>query len=144
MPPFTVSQAQAVVPLLQKEMAVLLPSYNSLKTLWGETSLALGKDPDDPEVRSSCLNDARAHRALLQIESSLSFFGELGVECRGIEDGLFEFPCLVLNRLVLLCWQMHDEKIAYWRELNVEYSKRRPLIELAPLEVQDEFLEVVN
>lgn len=144
MPPFTVSQAEALIPLIQKEMAVLLPSYHSLKSLWEETTFNLGKEPDDPEVRDSCLNDIRAIRSLRQIESSLSFFAQLGVECRGIEDGIFEFPCLVWDRLVLLSWQLHDEQIAFWHEVDVDYAERRPLIDLAPMCVQDERKEVIN
>ena len=87
MPPFTLSQAQALVPLLQREMGCLLPSYHSLRVIWEETANKIRREVDDPEVRQHCLSDMRAVRALRQIEASLSLFQGLGIECRGIEEG---------------------------------------------------------
>lgn len=130
MPPFTVSQAQALVPLLQKEMSVLLPSYLSLRRIWEETATLNQLSVDDPEVRNQCLSDLRAQRALRQIESSLSFFEELGVECCGIEEGIFGFPCLLGDRFVLLSWQLDDQEVAYWHEFDLDFTCRRPLIDL--------------
>ena len=129
---FTLSQARQLMPVLQAEMKHLRPAYVELKQIWEATAVQQGLDVDDPEVRNSCLQDIRAKEALDQVESSLLLFQKLGVECKAIEEGVFDFPCLVDDRFVYLCWQIGEEEVDHWHEVDADFERRRPLFELAP------------
>jgi hypothetical protein len=42
---------------------------------------------------------------------------------------LFDFPCLVEDRLVYLCWHIEEGEVCYWHELDCGFYERRPLLE---------------
>jgi hypothetical protein len=50
---------------------------------------------------------------------------------RDIEHGLIDFPALVGGRQVWLCWQLGEDDVGFWHELETGFGSRRPLIELA-------------
>lgn len=52
---------------------------------------------------------------------------ELGVECKGIEQGLFDFRSEREGRIVYLCWQLDEPDITWWHDLDTGFASRRPL-----------------
>jgi hypothetical protein len=54
----------------------------------------------------------------------------LGITLRDIERGLIDFPALAGGRQVWLCWELGEEDVAFWHELDTGFGSRRPLIEL--------------
>jgi hypothetical protein len=66
-----------------------------------------------------------------QMAAAVARIDGLGITLRDIESGLIDFPALVGGRQVWLCWELGEEKIAFWHELETGYGSRRPLIELA-------------
>ena len=127
---FTLSQAKELLPMLQREMERLLPAYTQLKSIWESTAQERSLDVDDPIVRQACLKDRKARDAIEQVETSLLIFQELGVECKAIEEGIFDFPCLLNDRLVYLSWKIDETEIDHWHELGVDFGCRQPLFEL--------------
>jgi hypothetical protein len=83
------------------------------------------------------LDDEEAHRIRLrmqgivdQMAAAVARIDGLGITLRDIERGLIDFPALVSGRQVWLCWELGEDKIAFWHELDTGYGSRRPLIEL--------------
>ena len=130
---YTISQAKRLMPLLQRELGKLKPAYCELRTRWLEVAESNGLSVEDPRVRDVCLLDDGARQAIEQVEMSLSLFDDLGVECKGIEEGIFDFPCLVEDRLVFLCWQVGENDIAHWHEVDTGFGTRKPLCDLNPV-----------
>ena len=68
---------------------------------------------------------------LSSIEASLAedlfMVQALGVELKGIEQGLVDFPTMRDGRVVYLCWQLGEGTIAYWHEIDAGFSGRQPL-----------------
>jgi hypothetical protein len=56
---------------------------------------------------------------------------KLGITLRDIERGLIDFPALTGGRQVWLCWQLGEDTVAFWHELETGFGSRRPLIELS-------------
>lgn len=52
---------------------------------------------------------------------------DLGVEFKGIELGLVDFPSLRDGRIVYLCWRFDEDRIRHWHPLDAGYAGRRPL-----------------
>jgi hypothetical protein len=52
---------------------------------------------------------------------------ELGVELKGIDDGLVDFRSERDGRVVYLCWRLGEDAIAYWHELETGFAGRQPL-----------------
>lgn len=128
---FTVSQAKRLIPILQRELNKLQPAYDDLKRYWIETADKNGLEIEDPKVRDFCMQDRGARDAIEQVETSLALFDDLGVECKGIEDGIFDFPCLLEDRFVFLSWHVDEEDVDHWHELDSGFHGRKPLTELS-------------
>jgi hypothetical protein len=126
---FTISEAQELLPTLRREMRILQPIYRRLKRRWRYLAKVNDVPSDDPFVRDLCLDDDAGRVLLREVEETLSLFQRLGVECKGIEEGLFDFPCLVEDRLVFLCWHIQEGEVSYWHELDCGFFERRPLLE---------------
>lgn len=97
---------------------------------------------DDHEERQALLvrieglpRDARETRALQREVETLAEklveaaeeLAELGLEFKGIELGLVDFPALKDGELVYLCWQYGEEEIRFWHPLETGYAGRQSI-----------------
>lgn len=126
---YTVQQARELLPVLRTEMGNLQPTFRALRIKWEAIAKERGISVDDPLVRKVCETDPVAQQLIIDVERSITFFDELGIVCKGIEQGLFDFPCLIEDRMVYLCWQLDEHDIGHWHELDGGYVGRRPLFE---------------
>jgi len=53
--------------------------------------------------------------------------GRLGVEFKGYEEGLADFPTRRGGEIVYLCWKLGEEHIGYWHPLDTGFAGRRPI-----------------
>lgn len=134
---FTPTQAHALLPILQKEMQQLQPKYKNLRALFEECASENNMPVDDARLREVCLADEGIRELFFEVEESLCFFSELGVECRSIEKGQIDFPCLFSDRIVFLCWTVGEPSITHWHEVDQEFSSRQPLF--GSVELGEEF-----
>ena len=66
-----------------------------------------------------------------QMAAAVAQIDALGITLRDIERGLIDFPALASGRQVWLCWELGEEDVGYWHELETGYGSRRPLADLA-------------
>jgi hypothetical protein len=52
----------------------------------------------------------------------------LGVEPKSGPEGLIDFPSLVDDRLVYLCWKLGEPEVLYWHELEAGFRGRQSLV----------------
>ena len=52
---------------------------------------------------------------------------ELGIVVRDIDRGLIDFPALIDGEEVYLCWQLDEDGISWWHDLESGFGGRRPL-----------------
>ena len=51
----------------------------------------------------------------------------LGVEFKGIDLGLVDFPTTIDGELAYLCWSYGEDRIEFWHSPDGGYAGRRPL-----------------
>lgn len=56
----------------------------------------------------------------------LAELAELGVEAKGILEGLVDFPAWLDHRIVLLCWKLGEPEVRFWHELQTGFAGRKP------------------
>ena len=54
---------------------------------------------------------------------------EIGIQFKGFEPGLVDFPAMLDGRPILLCWKLGEEKVEYWHEIEAGYAGRQRLPE---------------
>ena len=52
---------------------------------------------------------------------------DLGVLLKDAEKGLCDFPNLRQGRVVYLCWQLGEDRIEYWHDIETGFAGREPL-----------------
>jgi hypothetical protein len=79
--------------------------------------------------RSAGITEARAsvQNAALELDRAFRQLNDLGVELKGIENGLLDFPAMREGRVVYLCWRQGEETIAYWHDLDAGFAGRQLL-----------------
>lgn len=65
--------------------------------------------------------------AFLRVRGLLSAVQEMGVVVKDIDRGLVDFPAVIDGREVYLCWQLGEDSVAHWHELDAGFRGRRPL-----------------
>jgi hypothetical protein len=56
--------------------------------------------------------------AFLEVRRLLAELEELGIVVRDIERGLIDFPAILEGREVYLCWELGEQEIGFWHELE--------------------------
>ena len=71
---------------------------------------------------------ADGRRTLVEeINQRLAKLNEWGIELKGLDEGLIDFPSERDGRTVYLCWKLGEDRIEWWHELDTGFAGRQPL-----------------
>ena len=65
--------------------------------------------------------------AFLEVRRILETVEQAGIVLRDIDQGLVDFPALIDGREVYLCWELGEDEVGYWHDLEGGYGGREPL-----------------
>ena len=65
--------------------------------------------------------------AFLEVRRLLETLAEAGIVLKDIDRGLVDFPALIDGREVFLCWELGEDEVAFWHDLEAGYRGRQPL-----------------
>jgi len=130
---FTLQEAQTLVPVLQALLKRAMDGkklieavQNELQDLKHRILLSGGLMVDVPAVAH---RRAEHDKALQAIKDVLAEIDAIGVQVKDLDIGLLDFPCVVEDEIILLCWKYGEEKIAFWHGLEEGFRGRKPIDE---------------
>ena len=65
--------------------------------------------------------------SFLEVRRLLGALQEAGIVIRDIDRGLVDFPAVLEGREVYLCWQLGEDEVDHWHDLEAGYGGRQPL-----------------
>lgn len=65
--------------------------------------------------------------AYLEVRKLLTTLEEAGIVVKEVDRGLIDFPALLDGREVFLCWELGEDEVGFWHELEAGYRGRQPL-----------------
>jgi hypothetical protein len=65
--------------------------------------------------------------AFLEVRRLLAAVQESGIVVRDIDRGLIDFPAIRGGEEVYLCWELGEDRVSWWHELDAGYQGREPL-----------------
>jgi len=68
---------------------------------------------------------AEREKAVQKIKDTLNEIDATGVQVKDLDIGLLDFPCLVDDGMILLCWKLGEEKITHWHSLEEGFKGRK-------------------
>jgi hypothetical protein len=69
----------------------------------------------------------RAESLVDEINERLARINSWGVELKGLDEGLVDFPAERDGHTVYLCWKLGEDRIAWWHEIDAGFAGRQPL-----------------
>ena len=64
---------------------------------------------------------------LLQLNGQLQRIQKMGVIVKDLDRGLLDFPSIRSGREVFLCWELDENDIEFWHDLDAGYAGRERL-----------------
>jgi hypothetical protein len=124
---FTVEMANRTLPLVSRIVRDILDHYRA----WQQTveafeiATALSRaDRPTPEAESL---QRKAQELAREIQGFLAELTDLGVEFKGFELGLVDFPGDVDGHPVMWCWKFGEPAVQHWHEVDSGYAGRQPI-----------------
>jgi len=130
---FTLLEAENLLPVLES----LLRSAMQAKALIEEVDAELdalksrifvngGTFVNIPAVKRR--NDER-EKAIQRAKDAVAEIDAAGVQVKDLDIGLLDFPCVVGDDVVLLCWKMGEQGITHWHNTTEGFAGRKPIDE---------------
>jgi hypothetical protein len=126
---FTIDEANALLAVLRPLIANVLDSVEHLRGKSETVIRSEGLAPDHPEFMDRLQKDREVAQLVHQIKAAVEEIQSYGCMCKGIEQGLVDFPCLWGGEIVFLCWQYGENDIAFWHRIEDGFAGRRPLLD---------------
>jgi hypothetical protein len=119
---FTRAEASALLPQLTTLLSQLRDAKDELTDT--ETHEALS---EAAPTNGGGEQGRRVGIAFLELRRLIDTVEQAGIVLRDIDRGLVDFPALIDGREVYLCWELGEEEVAYWHDLEGGYGGREPL-----------------
>ena len=124
---FTVDDANRTLPLVRRIVSDAVRDYWRWQDKVREyEDVAANRVASEPSEEAERLERETGELAR-EIEGYLAEMRQLGVEMKGFDTGLVDFPGEMNGKPVLLCWQLGEESIKYWHEEDAGFAGRQPL-----------------
>lgn len=130
---FTVAEAETLLPVLES----LLRSAIKAKSLVDEVDAEQQALANRIFVNGGTLVDivpvarrkAEREKALQKAKDAVAEIDATGVQVKDLDIGLLDFPCVVGDEVILLCWKMGEKKISHWHGMAEGFAGRKPIDE---------------
>ena len=122
---FTLAEAQSLLPRLRSLLTEIGQEWTHIREL----------NPDVQKARDNAPYDGHSKSGVEYVESvsRLMFWihhiKDMGVLLKDADRGLCDFPYMRAGRLVYLCWQLGEDQIEYWHDIDTGFVGREPLDE---------------
>lgn len=125
---FTVEMANRALPLVRRIVDDIVAEHVAWKDLVARHELlAAGARPERGESPEQVELQRRANQSAERISGYVAELAQVGVHLKGFEQGLVDFYGLHEGRLVYLCWQRGETRVAHWHELEAGFAGRQPI-----------------
>jgi hypothetical protein len=119
---FTVEEANALLPKVEPALRKLREARDRLTDTEAHEALS-GAAPGNGGGGPG----REVGEAFLDVRRLLAGLLELGIVVRDVDRGLIDFPAVRDGREVYLCWQLDEDEVAFWHDLESGFGGRRPL-----------------
>jgi hypothetical protein len=127
---FTVNEANLLLPTLRPLIERILENLRRLK-IKSETVIRNQHiHPDAANFMERLRGDDEIARLIDEIKSCVEEIHSHGCMCKGVEQGLIDFPCMLGAEIVFLCWQFGEASVSHWHRIEDGFAGRRALLDV--------------
>jgi hypothetical protein len=119
---FTRAEANALLPQLKALLDQLRGAKDELTDVVAHEALA-----EAAPANGGGDEGRQVGVAFLEVRRLLQTIEDAGIVLRDIDRGLVDFPALLDGREVYLCWELGEDEVAHWHDLDTGFGGREPL-----------------
>ena len=126
---FTLREAQALVPKLEQLLRTAVQARSDaddvddeLQGLAARITMAGGMEIDPAAVAEKKVRKMGAFQSLQRCVEEIQ---ETGCLIKDLEEGLLDFPAMLGEREVYLCWKLGEARIEYWHHVEDGFAGRK-------------------
>jgi hypothetical protein len=119
---YTLEEARALLPKVRKWLKRLVDLRGDLEKYDKRlaTLMVPGRDLGGQVVNAWV-------KALAEIKSVLMEFERRDIQIKDLDRGLIDFPAIISEKEVFLCWEQEENDIEFWHDLDAGYAGRERL-----------------
>jgi hypothetical protein len=130
---FTLSEAESLLPILESLLRTAMQS----KAIIEEVEAELESLKSRVFLNGGMFIDALAvsrrkgerDKAIQRAKDAVAEIDAAGVQVKDLDIGLLDFPCVVGEEVILLCWKLGEEGITHWHGTSEGFAGRKPIDE---------------
>jgi len=126
---FTVDEANELLPNVRILVEQILENIRRLKSASETVIRKEGLDPETPNLMNRLRDDSEIAKLIGQVKGWVDEINSYGCICKGVEQGLIDFPCMLGAEVVFLCWQIGESSINHWHRIEDGFAGRKPLLD---------------
>ena len=121
---FTLNQANEMLPSVIKKFENIVSMKNEVIRIQSdlETNPKYMTNLKDYIIKKQELNTA-----ITNFYKSIEDLEVTGVSIKSIEQGLLDFPSLMFNEEIWLCWKEGETEIKFWHGKDEGFNGRKPI-----------------
>ena len=127
---FTVGEANALLPAVRGLTERIQENIQRLKNKSKIVIRDQQLDPGAADFMDRLQENGEIARLVSEVKDGVEQIQSYGCICKGAEQGLVDFPCLLGAEVVYLCWQQGEPTISYWHRIEEGFAGRRPLLDV--------------
>jgi len=131
---FTVAEAQTLLPVLESLLRSAIESKNLIEEVDAEMQALASRIFVNGgmmiDVVAVARRKAERDKALQAAKDAVAEIDATGVQVKDLDIGLLDFPCLVGEEIILLCWKLGEKGITHWHGVEEGFAGRKPVSQL--------------
>ena len=128
---FTLQEAQVLLPVLESLLKSAMEGKKLIEQVDGEFQQLSNRiflnGGTLVDVARMAARKAEKEKAVQRVKDALAEIDATGVQVKDLDMGLLDFPCVVEDRVILLCWKLGEKTIAHWHGTDEGYRGRKPI-----------------
>ncbi|MBI1969221.1 DUF2203 domain-containing protein [Candidatus Woesearchaeota archaeon] len=121
---FTLELAQALLPNVGQQLQKIMKLQKALEIL---EEIEIIHEDDAETVQKDIELNKQFHLLSYKFYKEIQQLEKMGALLKDLEQGLIDFYSLYQGREIFLCWQIGEERITHWHELDSGFVGRKPI-----------------
>jgi hypothetical protein len=128
---FNREEAEDLLPMIGKSLARAQEAKKSIEPLEQDLAMAAARimmaGGSQPPYRELAKKKNERDQVMSHIEEIIKTIQETGCVVKDLDEGLVDFPAIVRDQEVYLCWKLGEERIRFWHGMDEGFAGRKPL-----------------
>ena len=130
---FTLSEAESLLPVLESLLRSAMQAKARIDEIDAEMDALKSRIFINGGTFVNIISVSRRkderEKAIQRAKDAVAEIDAAGVQVKDLDIGLLDFPCVVGEEVILLCWKLGEQGIGHWHNTSEGFAGRKPIDE---------------